>query len=700
MIKKLTTFVLIVFIFALHVHAQRIISPEPGNFSNKQTLVLDTSDGAECFYSFSGTDPLTSGFAYDGPVLIDSIGRVTVRVAVVFGEDQFEETEIIFNVQENNPFEQTSKENQFISKISDEGIVTYNSDSPVDIPENLSYSLGSGEKPYLSGTVLKLSSENSLSRYVPCSVSDGKNIWRFVIFISSGEIGTLSKYSVPFEIRDWNTFIFTGEKLIWSIDDGEWSASKLPVQIDRRTRHMIFWQSVAYEPGNPVQSFVLPPEPSVVSSRTGSGAVNFCVEGDLRYRMALISAGVMGESGENTGLFRSAVFDTFVGDSISGEAVFAFYCDGVAQGVKRSFYTVDRQPPLPPKFVPSNSSFYSRGSVDLEIKSEAGSKLVYAISAPVKVPVGDFEYDSVEFDSIEAGKFRPYDGKIKLESGSESAIFYKVRAFATDSAGNTSSVSEYRVIIDEYNYYLDSTAQTTFSDGSKKNPFTSFEQAVEVINSGRYAHFYVNGTFNLPPKETIINSNCAFSAVNESRFVLPPEASILVRSASFEAHNLIIEKTRLSSFDSNSKFFTLENSTASFTDCEIVAVFGENGTGFTAQNSVIELNKSGLTVQADSYACGISCVDSKLFSKNSRVASVAQTAVNFSVTGGIFECRSSNCKVTAHLGRAAELSGTNLRMTNNVFTGELDKKVRGVVPVWKDKDTLVLEDKNNTSSGF
>ena len=47
-----------------------IISPARGQWCNQQVLVLDSSSALELYYSFSGTDPFVSGFAYDGPVLI------------------------------------------------------------------------------------------------------------------------------------------------------------------------------------------------------------------------------------------------------------------------------------------------------------------------------------------------------------------------------------------------------------------------------------------------------------------------------------------------------------------------------------------------------------------------------------------------------------------------------------------------------
>lgn len=683
--------------------AQRVISPVPGNFSNKQVLVIDNSDGAECFYSISGSDPLTSGFAYDGPVLIDSIGRANVKVTAVTG-DVREEIEINYNVQESNPFEKGTLEESFIENTVKPGFFSYSFDNTLKIPSTLMYFLGDGEHPYLAGKELTVDPSNRLSRYIPCSVTDGKNVWRFVVFVSGGETGVLAKFAVPFEIKDWNTFVFTGEKLIWSIDDGEWSGSKVPVTLDRSRKHLISWQSMAYERGNPVQSFLLPAEPKLNVKNAKRGPASFSIEGDLRYRMEIRATGITGESEISNGLFTSATFDTFEGDSISGEAVFAFYCDGVYQGDKRAYFNVDKEPPLPPKFLPGNKGFYARSSVKVGISGEKGSKLFYAVSAPVKVTddmSGEaLEYDSPLFDSIEASKFIPYEEELLLGSSNESAVFYKVRSYCTDEQGNNSAISEYRVVIDEFNYYMDAGADPVVADGSRKYPYATFDQALEVINSVRFANMYVSGTFNLPSSEVVIGSNCSFIGRSDAKFVVPPEGTVIVRSASLESTGLVWSKTRNSAFTSNTQFFVLENSTVSFNDCEIVGTFAENGTAFNGQKSVIEIINSGLTVQSDLYGCCVNCVDSKLLVKNSRVSAVSQTAVNFSLNGGIFECRNSSCKVIAHLGRIGELTRTNARITDNTYTGEFDKKVRGIVPVWYDNESLMLEDKNNTSSGF
>lgn len=683
--------------------SQRIISPVPGTWANKQALVLDTSGGAEYFYSYSGTDPLTSGFAYDGPVLIDATGDVTVRVLYVNGEERDELT-VSYTVSEYaSAFAEGSAEKTFISKVSENPLILYRYGGAVQIPETLRYALGDGDRPFLHGARLTLSPANRLTRYLPCTVTDGSNLWRFVIFVSGGEAGVLAKQNVPFTITDWTTFVWTGEKLIYTIDNELWSADKTPKYIDRTKPHTVRWQSVAYEKGNPVQSFVLPPMPSLDVRTTvkNKGPVTFALRGDGRYRMELVSSGASGDAVNNIGLFTQATFDTFAGDAIGGEAVFAVYCDGVYQGNVSALYAIDNQPPVAPTFVSSAKGYYARSAIDLQITAEAGSEIFYAVSNPIEVDAASMD-DKTILDAIGVGSYHVYGNiPIQLPSGDENAHFYKVRAYATDNAGNTSDVAEYRVIIDEFNYYLDVTASPIGADGSRAHPFTTFAEAVKVINGGRYARFYVTGTVDLPISEVSLTSNCAFVSLKDARFIVPPTGSLVLRGASLAAKNCIFEKEGAdTTVHSNGAFFTLENAAVSFDGCEIVGVFGDNGTVFNASSSVLDFIDTGLTVQSDVYACGISATESKLTGKGSRFAAVAQTAVNFSVQGGLFELRSSECKVVSHLGRIAELSRTNARITGTSYVGEFDNKVSAIVPIWQDEKTLMLENSDNTEKGF
>ena len=686
---------------------ERVISPVAGVWANKQSLVLNVRDGAECFYSYSGTDPLTSGFMYDGPVLIDASGDVTVRVVCVLGGSR-EEYQISYTVDEDGAalFEDGSIEQHFIESVASHPLYPVATEQPFTIPQSFSFCFGDGAQPFIPGMALTVDAENRLSRYIPCTVvsrahgADKK--WRFVVFLMGGDAGTLAKQQVPFELRNWTTFVWQDRKQIYTIDGSDWSANTEPLLLDRSVSHSISWQSVAYEKGNPVQTFVLPAKPELEVRVGGDkkGPVVFSIQGDARYRMEIVSSGNGTDAPSSNGLFTQAAFDTFTGDYIGGTAVFALYCDGVYQGEMTAPYVIDNKPPLPPVIsATARSGEYARKPVELTIASEDGASLYYAVSGAIPVEA-DVDMDALS-DSVDVGNFHSYEGGIVLASGEHQALFYKVSAYALDSAGNLSATSDYTVVIDEFNYYL-SEGASPGGDGSRNRPLGTFAQALDVIGRGRFAHFYVTGRIPLGGGEHAVTSNCAFTSLGEARFVVAADGSIVVRSASLAASGCIFEKecdtARMKK--SSGVLFKLESAAVALDGCEIVGVFDENGTAISATGSVIDFVSTGLTVQGDVYACGVSASDSKIIGKGSRFTAIAPTAVNFSVQGGLFELRESDCKVVSHLGRIAELSRTNARITGNSYIGEFDTKTARVSAVWRDEKTLMLENANNTSVGF
>ena len=78
--------IFILFFFTMPVFSQ-ILSPVSGKWSNRQLLVIDVPAGSTAFYSINGESPEKSGFAYDGPVLIDLDGEVVVNVSIIDKND-------------------------------------------------------------------------------------------------------------------------------------------------------------------------------------------------------------------------------------------------------------------------------------------------------------------------------------------------------------------------------------------------------------------------------------------------------------------------------------------------------------------------------------------------------------------------------------------------------------------------------------
>lgn len=686
-------------IFSFFAFSERVISPVQGRFANKQSLILDVSDGAEAFYSYTSTNPLNSGFAYDGPVLIDMNGAVSLYVVVVKGGEK-EQYQINYTVSESNPFANGTFEKKFIDRVSLENVLLCTSENIINVPKSLQFSIGDGEKPKLYGSTLSVSADNKLSRYIPCTVTDGNQNWRFIIFLSPGEAGSFSQTSVPFELSDWEDFTFTGKNLIWCIDDGLWSASKESVKIDRTKPHVVYWQDVAYKEGNPVQSFVLPAKPSV-QTEDFDKAVAFVIDGDLRYRMSVFASGASGDSHADKGVYTSLTFDTFEGDYVNATAIFSFYCDGVYQGKISVPYEIDRQPPLPPKFIASEPGEYARRDVLLNVDAEKGAKIYLNISGPYNVNSVSYLDNNSEFDYIEPGEYVLFKSQpVELRAGVEKAVCYRAFAYAEDKAGNVSETASYKVIIDEYNYFLDADAPDFAADGSRLHPYNSFEQALAVINQGKFVHFFVSGSVSLPKGMSEISSNCSFTGMSDARFVLQPSSYIMVKDASLEVQNCVIQKEIENSQDSDQRFLVVEKSAATFEDCELLGNFASSGTVLSSDASIVSFKNSGLTVQSSTYACGISSVNSKINLSESHVSSVSDTAVNFSLKGGTFALNLCDCKVISHLGRILEAGGTNLRLSDNKYTADFDREAKGIKPVWTDEKCLIIEDKNNISKGF
>lgn len=702
--KILTVFLLQIFAFPLY--SAEIISPVNGKFANKQSLVINLAEDEEAFYSYTSSEPLDSGFAYDGPVLIDAAGEVNLSIVVMNGEGKSNKVTIKYTVSEKiNPYADSTAEKKFIDRISSENIVSCSSKNAVLIPSSLSFSIGNGEKHFLKGTSLSVSSENRLSRYVPCLVTNGSLYWRFIILLNGGAAETLTKSSVPFEISDWENFKFTGQKLIWCLDNGFWSASKDEIKIDRTKTHVIYWQDVAYDENNPVQSFVLPPKPAILSTKTKDG-VSFGIDGDERYKMSVKSGGTECEVKNDSAVFKSVVFDTVSGDFINATAIFSLYIDGVFQGNISHPYKIDKQPPLPPKFVASEDGEYARKDVNLKIESEKDSKVFYLIYGPFEVKSNSYLDSHSELDYIKPDntKFLPYKNQnFSLRAGNEKTVSYKAFSYAEDAYGNKSEISSYQVIIDEYNYFIDGNAAGFGADGSRLHPYNSFSQALKAVNSSKFVHFFVSGAITLSSGANIITSNCSFTGMNDACFIIPSDSYLLVQDSSLEIQNCVIQKELADSSSiqkSEQKFLIFERAAAFFEDCEIIGKFDSSGIAVKTDASIVNFRKSGLTVSSPVYCCGFSGNNSRFSILDSHFAAISDTAVNFSVKGGSFELQSSECKVISHLGRVLESIGSNLTLVSNRYTGDFDQKNKNEKPVWKDQKSLVLEDKNNMQTGF
>jgi hypothetical protein len=695
MSKRTLCFISLFFSALIALYADvKIINPEPGTWANRQVLVLSVPDGEEAFYSLSGSDPLSTGFAYDGPVLLDVAGPVELRVISMKGNDVKTDTTVVYTVTVSSPG--NSDAASFVNSVTAQGIVDYTAGASVSIPSSMEYSMGGQPESYLQGSPVSYAANCILSRCIPCTVTDGSAKWRFIIRTFPSKSGTYTQRSVPFKIDDWSTITFTNNKLIYKIDDSFWSPMKVPVKLDRSVKHTVFWQSVAVQAGNPVEYFELPPEPELFCSESKTGAVTAVLRGDADYRIGI-------KSDDTTVLFEVAGIDTFSGDETEGTLAAGIYYDSVYQGTLPIRYDIDRRAPPAPVITSSAASLYSRKTVKLQIDGEPGAELYIAVSSPVPVTEGMLRSDSgTAFDAAAADNFvfSP-SGRVSLEPDLESAVYYKVCAYSIDEKGSKGATASYGVIIDQYNYYLDASADSSMADGSYMHPFTVFDQCIDALKYTRYAHITINGTVNMPSGQSVLSSNCVLDGRNDARLVFGPDSSFVVRSASLTISNCVLERSDgTGSGDSNVPLLKLEHSVLSMDGCETTVTFDKNGTAITADTSVITITGSGITTKATVYSSCISSVGTKVKISNARISTVAATAVNFSSQDGDFELRSSTCKIVGTYGRAAELFGTHSRITGNTFSAELGAGRKVGNAVYTDAKNVSVEYSDNILNGF
>lgn len=697
--KKLFVLLISLFFSAALFAELNVISPIEGTFANRQMLVLETDGSGEFFYSLNGSDPEAFGFAYDGPVLIDLDGPVEIRIAKS-GKNKEEKT-IRYTVIPDNAL--TSAYGDFISSFFDSGILNYTSGSILSIPQELKYSFGLPPDSFLAGRDLSISQSSVLTRYIPCTILDdltGKK-WRFIIKTFPQTAGLYSRRDLPFVITDWDLITFTNDNYIYKIDSEYWELPKKSIKLDRSVSHMIRWQNLEYQEGNPIDFFVLPPKPDLKEDIAEDGSLIFTLQGDASYSMSLLSTGGT-STPQYQELFTQLGADTFYGDSVSGTLEIGFYTNSLYQGKIQVPFAINKRPPSAPLISTSSASFYSREPVAISIKGESSSDLYYAISEPYTISSASETYsqDSPIFASISADNFKKADSSslsFVLTPEGNGAVYFKIAAYSKNEK-NIGPLATYGVIIDQYNYYYNSFADASIADGTSLRPYANFEQCMQAVNKGRYACIRVKGSLLVPTGLHYILSNCLF--VNEADASLDFEegASIVVKNSNLTLENFTVDSSGNGKaqykIDSLVPFFKLEDSVLDIKNCQIAALFNTNGLFAEAIRSSININGSIASVSAAEYASFISGLRTNLNIQNSSINVSAATSVVLSLNQGDVLLKNNSFKISGQKGRVAEFFAVTGSLQKNTFKASL-KNSSNAAPVYADKDSSIIQSDDN-----
>ena len=721
MIKKslfcFIEFFLFSFCFAYEID---LLSPKKGEWSNKQMLVINdfpNPDG-DYFYSLDGSDPQSFGFAYDGPVLIDVTGEIQLKIAFIDKTGIVSKKEVSFSVKPilEDSIEDTEYRN-FIRIFNSSGIVNYTSGSDFSIPKQLFYSFSSldmeqlqkNDDLFMEGTILRLSAENSITRYIPCTVFDSinRNYFRFIIKTYPQSAGVYTKKELPFTIDDWEKITFHNRDLIYKIDSEFWGLpDDNPIIFDRSESHMISWQSIDYSKGNVVEYYILPPKPKIIYEKNDDGSVVYSVE-DLSGEGAFTLSIYSEEKNEYQELFKKIGVDAFPGEKIQDSMKIGIFSNSVYQGCFTADYKINKCPPSIPVINTSAKSFYSRKNVRVEINCDSTDELYVALSEPFTITNNGkiYNVNSEELKDVQVGEYRKAKTSkfvINWEPKNKQPVYYKISCYAKNQ-NNVSKTSEYQVIIDKSSFYFDKNANPENAQGTVENPYTDFDQCYNELKKVRAITLRLKGELEIK-KNYILESNFEILNDGDAHIVFKRNGSFTIKGSTLEISKCRISndmevdnRSAVNSSLNNSNLICLlrlENAVLTLNNCQLGFDFAKNGSVIDSVNSIVNVFDTIVSANAISYVSFISSVKSRINVQKSVVTTSADVNVVISANDGVVTSRDNSYTVAGQSGRVCELFSVKASFINNKFKTVLSNGAQVINPIYKDdKKELIEEEK-------
>lgn len=665
-------FAVAAFLVPLACHAKvKAVSPAPGTWGNRQVLALEMEDGkaGEVFYSLDGRDPAVFGFAYDGPVLLDKGGDVSLRIAVLLQGGEREEYAVDYTVKDRHTSE------PFLKEAVQTGFIDCTAGKELSIPPSLHYSIEGGA--FEGGRDISVPAACILKRTVPIVIDDGEGApFCFVLRVVPAMDSTDRAEDVPFSIRGWENVTLEDVRRIYSIDGGVWlpcTGAGSPIVLDRKKRHTIAWQSVDYKKGNKVECFTLPPIPHLYTEEGEAGDVTITFgKGSADYKVGVIYGGALSLRG-------SAVLDTVYGDEAEGAFPVRVYYKGVYQGAIAIPYHVDRRrPSMPAVEATALTGSMTRGDVDVVITGERHTSLF--------VSVDEGEYEEAKGEAGAPSK------SVRLTADKEAV--HKVASYCVDSFGNVSDAAQYTVTIDKYNYFVDEARSQAGASGTASSPCASIMEC--LASSQGDIHITVRGRARLPSID--IRQNCTIEGEGaDARLVI--DGTLFARS-NLTLKNLIVEGTGdgQKTFAAGEVLIKGENALIALENCEVLSMFDIGGTVISVQGGELNIKDSGVTGKARNFVSSITTADARAAIQDSRVSSDAAESVCVSCSGGDVDVSSSILRVSGKRAHAIELFGTKSRITGNILEAALSGG--GSKSIYCDSLNTAIEHKDNTERGW
>ena len=674
-----------------------VLSPAEGVWANYQSLVLDLPDETEAFYSLNGEDPAVSGFAYDGPTMLNVSGNVRLLL-VIIGSGGTQRFEIPYTVvlKETPLYMQTALDKAGENVVFAE----VNASSYIDIPAHISYTFGNTfaqTGKILSGRRLAFWEQTVFERFIPLVIYDGDVPFRYILRTGGdgGSPGIISDAEIdataPVEFIDWNYARFAIDApLVYAIDEGAPRVSESgTIRIDRSEAHSIRWKAGVSSGRNGLSSggfrtFSIPARPELKGVPLRA-VVNTAVRLSFSDKDFLFC--VTAKDGRK--LF-SPVFtvDILEGDAFGFSQNIDVYYKGIKQGCVRPSFIIDKIPPAPPAFISSESGFYARDSVQVSLTSDAD---IYYYAAPViKSQTGftavDIQKINEEALPVNDEDFVRLAGKNPyLKAGEKEALLYTLYAYSLDTAGNRSAVVHFQTVVDTVNYYAASPAvcesdlrfdsvpePSVAGDGSPDKPFTDFQSLYAAVQKSPSAivRCFVSGSFTgLHSLE--ITRDTEIIGDGNTRLVFEKGASLKVKDAVFSLKDSSLEQLYGGPSDIfQNRLIEAENARLVFSGAELICKDPNSAVCVSAVNSSVNGENSGISVEAPVYAEALNLRSAAAELKNLRAVVISSTALGLKSSRSSAVIDNSSFRLLGNFVRALEFTDSGFMLSANRFIAE------------------------------
>lgn len=685
--------------FSSFAEKNHIISPVSGTWSNYQTILLDVPEGASAFYSFTGDNPLYSGFAYENPVLLELEGNINLKVVIVNTDNSVIEESVDFSVK-NTPIDL-----QFYIENKNQALIPVK-EKNVSIPSYMKYSISDSTEPYLKGRTLTINSENSLEQVLPLVIKNQNDMYRFMLHIMPSVSKDDSQYNftnntlsndvtfeddytvrriekklsqVPFtlEFTDWTKLkISANENIYISIDDDIWQTGTFVLDMNRSEEHTLSWIDLSGL--NPEEFIpeqfkvcytVIPKMPNLVVVQEKTKVVNISLD-DKFYTMKILQDYNFSSS-VNDYKKNYCLIDTILGNYLEKNICFDVFYDNVYQGKLFTEVLIDKESPKIPDIEISNKNFFVREPVSIKFKTD--EKVFYVLKSKLlsNLNLKNLELEvNKNFDIDLNSAIELTNDTLYLAEDKNNAIFYNLAYFSKDDFGNVSDIEYYQILIDSYNYYIESSSKNTnyIQDGSAARPFSDISQILPYLNKNEFIKIHIEGTFeNIP--SMVITSPCEFISVNGARLSFAKDSFFDVQSSSLKIYNCIFEQdfTKNKNSFSQQNLFKLNNSSLIIDNCEFVSLYENNGSVIFADNSDVTILNSGITIQSNIFASVFNLLNSNLTCKQSRISAVSDSSIALTMNLGKLVFENSQFYIDGKTTKFYELFGVEYNINNNKF---------------------------------